>query len=96
MRLYIQQAAKMIENQLGCLYRHLGAISEGAALFLICTSLITTHLSSTATNFGCIKYGQDVFFDVIADTDSSSDKRATEERSRRSPRLMPKHRYVTT
>lgn len=41
MKLYIQQTAKLVSNQLGCLYRLLGAIFEGAALFLICTSLIS-------------------------------------------------------
>jgi hypothetical protein len=41
MRLYIQHGAKLIYNQLGCLYRHFGANSDGAACFLICTSLIS-------------------------------------------------------
>jgi hypothetical protein len=35
MRLYIQHGAKLIVNQLGCLYRHFGANSDGAACFLI-------------------------------------------------------------
>jgi hypothetical protein len=41
MSLYIQQLAKLISNQLGRLYRHFGANSDGAAWFLICTSLIS-------------------------------------------------------
>ncbi|KAJ9481345.1 hypothetical protein VN97_g12139 [Penicillium thymicola] len=41
MSLYIQQLAKLISNQLGRLCRHFGANSEGAAWFLICTSLIS-------------------------------------------------------
>jgi hypothetical protein len=43
MSLYIQQLAKLIGNQLGRLYRHFGANSDGAAWFLICTSLISQH-----------------------------------------------------
>ena len=39
MRLYVQDGAKLIVNQLGCLYRHFGANSDGAACFLICISL---------------------------------------------------------
>jgi hypothetical protein len=39
MKLYIQHGAKLIVNQLGCLYRHFGANSDGVACFLICTSL---------------------------------------------------------
>jgi hypothetical protein len=41
MGLYIQHGAKLIVNQLGCLYRHFGANSDEAACFLICTSLIS-------------------------------------------------------
>jgi hypothetical protein len=41
MRLYIQHGAKLIVNQLDCLYRHFGANSDCAACFLICTSLIS-------------------------------------------------------
>jgi hypothetical protein len=41
MKLYIQQLAKLIGNQLGRLYRHFEANSDGAAWFLICTSLIS-------------------------------------------------------
>jgi hypothetical protein len=40
-RLYIQHGAKLIVNQLSCLYRHFGANSDGVACFLICTSLIS-------------------------------------------------------
>jgi hypothetical protein len=43
MSLYIQQLFKLIGNQLGRLYRHFGANSDGAAWFLICTSLISQH-----------------------------------------------------
>ena len=43
MSLYIQQLAKLISNQLGRLYRHFGANSDGAAWFLICTGLISQH-----------------------------------------------------
>ena len=46
MRLYIQHGAKLIYNQLVCLYRHFGANSDGAACFLICTSLISQHSPS--------------------------------------------------
>ena len=45
-RLYIQHGAKLIGNQLGCLYRHLGANSDGAACFLICTSLISQQFGA--------------------------------------------------
>ena len=38
---HIQHGAKSIVNQLSCLYRHFGANSDGAACFLICTSLIS-------------------------------------------------------
>jgi hypothetical protein len=41
MRLYIQHGAKLIVNQIDCLYRHLGANFDGAACFLICTGLIS-------------------------------------------------------
>jgi hypothetical protein len=44
MSLYIQQLAKLIGNQLGRLYRHFGVNSDGAAWFLICTSLISQQL----------------------------------------------------
>ena len=44
MKLYIQQGAKLISNQLGCLYRHLGPNSDGAASFLTCTSLISQQI----------------------------------------------------
>ena len=37
MRLYIRHGAKLIVNQLGCLYRHFRANSDEAACFLICT-----------------------------------------------------------
>lgn len=43
MMLYIQQGAKLIETQFGCQYRHLEVNSDGAAWFLICTSLIPQH-----------------------------------------------------
>ena len=43
MSLYIQQLAKLIGIQLGRLYRHFGANSDGAAWFLICTSLTSQH-----------------------------------------------------
>ena len=46
MSLYIQQLPKLISNQLGRLYRHFGANSDGAAWFLICTSLISQHSPS--------------------------------------------------
>jgi hypothetical protein len=46
MSLYIQQLAKLISNQLGRLYRHFGANSDGAAWFPICTSLISQHFPS--------------------------------------------------
>ena len=42
MRLYIYTTkSKLIENQLGSLYRHLVIDSDGAGWFLICTSLIS-------------------------------------------------------
>ena len=47
MKLYIQHGAKLIVNQLGCLYRHCGANSDGAACFLICTSLISQQFYAT-------------------------------------------------
>jgi hypothetical protein len=53
MSLYIQQLAKLISNQLGRLYRHFGANSDGAAWFLICTSLISQHLALLRTTSGC-------------------------------------------
>jgi hypothetical protein len=46
MRLYMQHGAKLVENQLGFLYRHPGVNSDGAACFLICTSLISQHSPS--------------------------------------------------
>jgi hypothetical protein len=49
MRLYIQHGAKLIVNQLGCLYRHFGANSDGAACFLIYTSLISQVSSMRIT-----------------------------------------------
>jgi hypothetical protein len=42
-RLLMHQEVKLIENQHGCLHRHLGAIFDGAALFLTCTSLISQY-----------------------------------------------------
>jgi hypothetical protein len=45
MSLYIQHGAKLIVNQIDCLYRHLGANSDGAACFLICTGLISQQVT---------------------------------------------------
>lgn len=50
MKLYIQQETKLIGNQLTCLYRHLGAISDGAAFFLTCTRLISQQGDLQSTN----------------------------------------------
>jgi hypothetical protein len=52
MSLYIQQLAKMISNQLGRLYRHTGADSDGAAWFLICTSLISQQKQAIHSRSG--------------------------------------------
>ena len=41
-KLCVQHGAKLIYNQLGCLYRHLGANSDSAACFLIC--IISQHV----------------------------------------------------
>jgi hypothetical protein len=44
MRINIKHGAKLIVDQLDCLYRHLGANSDDAAWFLICTSLISQQI----------------------------------------------------
>jgi hypothetical protein len=46
MRLIYNEKIKLISNQLEYLYRHLGANSDGAAWFLICTSLRSQHSPS--------------------------------------------------
>jgi hypothetical protein len=43
MMLYIQNGAKLILNQLGRLYRHLGANSDGVAGILIYISLVSQN-----------------------------------------------------
>lgn len=53
--LYIQQLAKLISNQLGRLYRLFGANFDGAAWFLICTSLISYRNKLKMYRLVCIR-----------------------------------------